>query len=60
MRTCKDCEYFDAEYGDCLNRNSPRFQTKADDMACISFADATFPEGDDTDTSTRAHGGSEC
>ena len=37
MQTCKDCLFFDAEYGDCHNCYSPRFQTKAEDAACDSF-----------------------
>lgn len=38
--TCSSCEYFDGEYGDCLNRNSPRFQTEAQRDACPAY----FPE----------------
>lgn len=41
-RSCYHCEYFDRGYmdsageSDCLNRNSPRFQTKASDY-CINW-----------------------
>lgn len=36
-RTCTDCEYFDGEFGDCLNHNSPRFQTENESAACVEF-----------------------
>lgn len=35
--TCGQCEYFDGEYGDCLNSLSDRFQTDANRQACIAF-----------------------
>lgn len=35
-RFCRTCEYFDAQYGDCHNPNSDRFQTQAD-STCLSW-----------------------
>lgn len=46
-RTCRDCEYFDNGaagpdgHSDCLNSNSPRFQTYAHSEACRSFHPST-------------------
>jgi hypothetical protein len=37
--TCRYCEHFDAEYGDCLSRNSDRFQTTANSASCPAFFD---------------------
>jgi hypothetical protein len=37
MNTCNHCEYFDRYNDDCLNSNSPRFQTKATEPACVAF-----------------------
>ena len=43
-RTCAECEYFDAAYGDCLSHNSDRFQTSANRPSCLSFfASTTMP-----------------
>ena len=36
-RTCAQCEYFDAEFGDCLNPGSDRFQTTAEREPCAAF-----------------------
>lgn len=36
-KTCGDCEYLDRFNDDCLNRDSPRFQTTGADEACIAF-----------------------
>lgn len=39
-KICKNCEYFDAIYDDCLNSNSPRFQTKPE-WTCDAFYPST-------------------
>lgn len=38
-RSCENCEYFDSHFGDCLNRLSPRFQTKPEDTCAAWFPD---------------------
>ncbi|MEX3556069.1 MAG: hypothetical protein VB131_05610 [Burkholderia gladioli] len=48
QRTCAQCEYFDAEFGDCLSSMSDRFQTSAISLACRAF----YPD------TTAANGGS--
>jgi hypothetical protein len=40
-RICRDCEYFDRHYGDCLNRLSPRFQTTADQTCAAFYPDSS-------------------
>lgn len=44
QKTCGQCEYFDAEYGDCLNPYSDRFQTLAGKLACDVFYPDTTPD----------------
>ncbi|WP_176048165.1 hypothetical protein [Burkholderia sp. BCC1644] len=51
QRTCAECEYFDAEFGDCLSRMSDRYQTSAISPACRAFypdtTAAAASEGDE-------------
>lgn len=49
LRVCRQCEYFDAEFGDCLNRMSPRFQTEADSPACPAFFESSESAGESHD-----------
>lgn len=47
-KTCKNCEYFDAVYRDCLNSwSSPRFQTEPD-LTCGGFVPSST-DGEECD-----------
>jgi MoaA/NifB/PqqE/SkfB family radical SAM enzyme len=37
QKTCGQCEYFDAQFGDCRSRDSDRFQTAPHRSACAAF-----------------------